>query len=1347
MPGNPAPPFRTRTRSRSVLVSTLAALLASGGIVSLGALAPSAQAATTAASTAWHDGGFALDPDAVVSRSDIVLGRPNLDPTASIPLGNGALGVAAWAANGFTAQLNRSDTMPDRKSPGQVSIPGLSVISHAADFNGRLDLTDGVLEESGGGMSMKAWVSSAGDELVVDVRGANPDVTQTASINLWSGRKPAAAVSGDVGTLAETWTDGSEDGASGRTFGSLAAITAGGRDVSVSVASPVKVQAGFKPNADGSFRVVVAAPGWTGGDAAAAARKVLGLDSTLPEQALMAAQKQWWGRYWAKSGLVELNSADGSAAYIENLRTLYLYDEAASEKAGIYPGNQAGDADMFDWSQDRQTWTPSEYWLWNMRAEISANMSSGNYQLDTPIFNMYINDLASIEAWTKEQMGGLPGACVPEVMRFNGNGGSTAAGANSACSEPGSPNWNALDITSGPELSLYMWQQYQATGDLAFLKRAFPFMEATVQFLIAYQHVGADGLLHAVANAHETQWAVQDPTTDIAAEQAVLPVIARAAKLVGDTPARDPLLAEFAKADTEIPPYPRTDDATRRQLLNPDYTGAETAAADATGTDMTAISYQPAAQRQNGENIELEPLWPWNDVSDQDPGMFALEQRSYAHRPNVGGNDWSLDSIDAARLEQPSQVESDLVGLTTTHQVYPNGFADIGSSVGYQPYMEQSATIAAGVDEALAQDYDGIIRFAPAVPSDWDAAGTVYVQNNDKVDVQVENGTLVTAAIEATTSGALRVENPWPGQQVEVVSGNPGHRTIVRPTTAAVFTVPAVAGQSYLVERPSAPTTGLPFAAVTGTAASADKHLGHVQIGLDPAGPAATATVGTVLGSNNVSDGVTQVDYAGSGAAQTAASDLGGMSARSTVNAAGGVSPGTENDMYFDIASSVAATSSYDATFTVSYYDAGTTGVSLQYDNGFADPEHTAGTVRLTGTDTWKTATFSVTGAYFGGLENAGADFRLDSDGPIIVHSVAVSVTGPAVPAGAQFPPAPVITSPKNGQTAKLASSISGTAEPDGLVEVATGSATLCTGTADDAGSWTCTPAGGLPAGKLTVTATATDPTGVVSAPSAAVSFYASDLPPGDAVVASVVGPSNESYGMSEDETPSNGFDGPTTASDIDGLSARTSTDSNIYFDIDDAIAHAGDYAATFTISYYDQGTGSFQVQFDNGSSDPYAAASPSIALTGTNTWKTAEVTANDAYFGGLQHSAADFRLRNGSGQVTVHSVVVDISGDGVADVTDFPPAVSVTGPAAGDTVTSTPTVTGTSEPDATVTVTSVGAGNSSTVCTATASDSGTWSCTASTALADGPLTLTATATDLTSSPVTSAPVQVTVGS
>jgi hypothetical protein len=65
--------------------------------------------------------------------------------------------------------------------------------------------------------------------------------------------------------------------------------------------------------------------------------------------------------------------------------------------------------------------------------------------------------------------------------------------------------------------------------------------------------------------------------------------------------------------------------------------------------------------------------------------------------------------------------------------------------------------------------------------------------------------------------------------------------------------------------------------------------------------------------------------------------------------------------------------------------------------------------------------------------------------------------------------------------------------------------------------------------------------------------------------------------------------------------------------------------------------------------------------------------------------------------------------------------------------VTTTPTVSGTSEPDATVTVSAGG----TTVCTATASDSGAWSCALSAPLADGSYPLTATAADAVASPVT----------
>ena len=116
-------------------------------------------AATSEASAADADAGppvssvFSIDTPNVVRRSNIILGQANGTPQQSMALGNGTLGIAEWAAGGFTAQINRTDTFPDRKAVAQLTIPGLAPLTSAADFAGHVDLYDAMLEESGGGMT------------------------------------------------------------------------------------------------------------------------------------------------------------------------------------------------------------------------------------------------------------------------------------------------------------------------------------------------------------------------------------------------------------------------------------------------------------------------------------------------------------------------------------------------------------------------------------------------------------------------------------------------------------------------------------------------------------------------------------------------------------------------------------------------------------------------------------------------------------------------------------------------------------------------------------------------------------------------------------------------------------------------------------------------------------------------------------------------------------------------------------------------------------------------------------------------------------------------------------------
>jgi hypothetical protein len=280
------------------------------------------------------------------------LGQPNVEAAQAVPLGNGQLGVAVWSADGLTAQLNRNDTLPDRLSPGEVVIPGLSALTEAKDYSGRLDLYNGEFQEHGSGMTATAYVQPDTATLIVDVTGAPPDEDQTAQLKLWAPRETTAAAEGRAGWLSQSWIDNKNPGASGRSFGSLSAITADGRDVEAAVTDPLTITVSFKPYEDGHFRIIVAAPHYDGAVEAQAALR----PSLVAGDA--AAHRSWWHAYWNRAAVIKIISNDGSGEYLENLRNIYLF-AAAAEKGSEYPGSQAGVADMLSSARDAHQWDSS----------------------------------------------------------------------------------------------------------------------------------------------------------------------------------------------------------------------------------------------------------------------------------------------------------------------------------------------------------------------------------------------------------------------------------------------------------------------------------------------------------------------------------------------------------------------------------------------------------------------------------------------------------------------------------------------------------------------------------------------------------------------------------------------------------------------------------------------------------------------------------------------------------------------------------------------------------------------------------------------------------------------------
>jgi len=768
-------------------------------------------------------GVFKVDAQGIVRRSDIVLKRPNTLTQEAMPLGNGKLGAAVWAENGFTVQLNRADALPLRLSAGQLVVPGLAKLAFSSVFSAKLDMYDGEFQEQGGGLTATAFVQKSTDVFELDVSGADPAVVQTAILKLWNPRHPRLRATDALGVISETWQDTTEAGASGQTFGSLAAVTADGRDLRVEPTSLLSLTVSFHPHADGTFRILVAAPSWRGGDAEKAATPILNAASKLsPDD-----HRKAWHDFWERAFLMKLSSLDGTSEYFENLRIIDLYT-AAGESMDRFPGSQAGIGDLFSSIQDKHQWGPSAYWHWNLRMQVAANLGAGVPELNHSYFRLYRENLPAMLKWTHDHMGGREGICVPETMRFNGQGYENETWLHGPapinCGEDSEPYYNARTVSTGAEVSLWIWEQYRFTDDMDFLRANYPVMREAARFLLAYATRGADGKLHTFpANAHENVWDVHDPTTNIAAMRALFPVVAEAATLLK---VDSDLVSTLHSAAAQLPEFPLVRASDRSALVG------STAGFDDT---IIAENYDPAAPIHNVENVGLEPVWPYALIGDDGP-MHDIAVRTFQARRNQNEADWSLDPIQAARLGLAEQVKSSLLALTTRYQLYPSGLAKF---FGAEFYVEQIGVLTDALQEALLQnhndDYDDLIRVAPAWPNAWSADATVALHYGGKARILIRKGELEGVAVQVGSRSRLRLRNPWPNQSVEIIDPSKPDKPL-QVSSASILEISVHPQGTYIVQR-SEDHHGLRlFEGASGIPATAPKVLG-ASIGLTARSP------------------------------------------------------------------------------------------------------------------------------------------------------------------------------------------------------------------------------------------------------------------------------------------------------------------------------------------------------------------------------------------------------------------------------------------------------------------------------------------------------------------------------
>jgi hypothetical protein len=100
-------------------------------------------------------------------------------------------------------------------------------------------------------------------------------------------------------------------------------------------------------------------------------------------------------------------------------------------------------------------------------------------------------------------------------------------------------------------------------------------------------------------------------------------------------------------------------------------------------------------------------------------------------------------------------------------------------------------------------------------------------------------------------------------------------------------------------------------------------------------------------------------------------------------------------------------------------------------------------------------------------------------------------------------------------------------------------------------------------------------------------------------------------------------------------------------------VVPGGTYQATAYVSYYDHGTGSWNIQYDSFANVSNNAFRNSVQVTdtGTDTWKTAVIPLPDAALTNRENGHTDLRLNIGVGTQAIGRVAFAVTGDNVVPV------------------------------------------------------------------------------------------------
>jgi hypothetical protein len=379
------------------------------------------------------------------------------------------------------------------------------------------------------------------------------------------------------------------------------------------------------------------------------------------------------------------------------------------------------DADFRNWG--------GGFWWQNTRLPYWGMLYAGDYEMMSPLFDMYLNALPLREAATRKYYHHA-GAFFPETLYFWGN---YMDDANYGLDRTGKED-GMCDNTyirrywqSGLELVAMMLDYYDGTQDAAFRDQTLlPLAKSIITFFDQHWPRVNGKILFEPAQALETWQVAKNPLPEIVGLRYLLPRLL-------NLPADEATKTAWNKTLADLPPVPTTTENGKTRLLPAETFG----------------------DKKNIENPELYGVFPYRMFTVM-AGKEPLDQALNAWRVRLHPEDigWQQNCIQAALLglaDEAKTMVAARAAATAAGYRFPGFF---GPNYDWTPEQCHGTNLMTALQRMLMQCEGDKIALLPAWPKDWNVTFKLHAPKQTTVECEFLNGKVVKLVVQPTSRRA-----------------------------------------------------------------------------------------------------------------------------------------------------------------------------------------------------------------------------------------------------------------------------------------------------------------------------------------------------------------------------------------------------------------------------------------------------------------------------------------------------------------------------------------------------------------------------------------------------------------